>query len=112
MAQILISEPHADVRRLLERMVTRLGHDPVAVTALNDEVVASADALLVEPAEPEGAALAQLAQQLRPSLPIVCISIAPPNVELGLIPTAFLLKPFSLAELSAALDVAFGGSPG
>jgi len=112
MAQILINETHADVRRLLEHMVTRLGHDPVAVTELNDDLVASADVLLVEPVEPQGAALAQLAHHLRPSLPIVFVSVAPPTVELGLIPTAFLLKPFSLAELSAALDVALTGPPG
>ncbi len=111
MAQVLISEPHADVRRLFERMVTRLGHDPVAVKALNDDIVAAADVLLVEPAEPAGASLARLVQRLRPSLPIVCVSIAPPTVELGLIPTAYLLKPFSLAELSAALDAALAGSP-
>jgi len=111
MAQVLISEPSADVRRLFEHMVTRLGHDPVAVTAVNNDIVSSADVLLVEPAEPAGASLAQLAHHLRPSLPIVCVSIAPPMVELGLIPTAYLLKPFSLAELSTALDAALASSP-
>ncbi len=109
MAQVLISEPHADVRRLFEHMVTRLGHDPLAVTALNGDVVASADVLLVEPAEPAGAALAQVAQHLRPSLPIICVSIAPPMLELGLIPTAYLLKPFSLGELREALSAALSG---
>ncbi len=109
MAQVLISEPHADVRGLFEHMVARLGHNPVPVTALTQDAVTSADLLLVEPADPAGAALARLAQELRPTLPIVCASIAPPSLELGLIPTACLLKPFSLAELRATLDRALAG---
>lgn len=104
MARVLISEPHPDVRRLFEHMVARLGHDPVGVTTAEPGVLAEADLLLVETAEPEGAELARLAHELRPKLPIVCASIAPPAPELRLIPTAWLLKPFTLGRLREVLD--------
>ena len=105
----MISEPHADVRRLFEHMVARLGHDPIAVEALPPDVVASADVLLIETVQPAGAALARSAHKLRPTLPIVVASIAPPLRELGLVPTASLLKPFTLGQLRDALERALAG---
>jgi len=103
MARILISEPHPDVCRLFERMVQRLGHEPVVVVTVTEDEVARADALLVETAAPSSAELAMHAARLRPGFPIVAASISP-YATLTVRPAAHLVKPFSLDELRAALD--------
>jgi hypothetical protein len=116
MARILISEPHDEVRRLLERMVTRLGHEPIAVRMPTPEQLMSADALVVEPAAPIGAVLAQAASIANPTLPLVCASVAGPPAELadlGVVFAASMVKPFTLDELAAAIDLSLhtrGGS--
>jgi len=89
----------------------RLGHEPIAVETLAPDIVASADVLLIETVEPAGAALARLAHRMRPTLPLICASIAPPMPELGLVPTASLLKPFTLGQLRETLDAAFPSRP-
>jgi CheY-like chemotaxis protein len=107
MAQILISEPHDDVRRLLERMVTRLGHQPVAVRAPTPQQLTGADVFIVEPAAPIGVVLAQAAHLIDPTLPLLCASVtAPPPelAELGVVFAAVLIKPFSPAQLEAVID--------
>jgi DNA-binding NtrC family response regulator len=107
MARILISESHDDVRRLLERMVLRLGHEPVAVRAPTPQQLTSADVFLVEPAAPIGAVLAQAAHLIDPTLPLICASVtAPPPelAELGISFTATLVKPFTLDQLAAAIE--------
>jgi CheY-like chemotaxis protein len=107
MARILISEPHEDVRRLLERIVARLGHEPIAVTMPTPEQLTSADVLVVEPAAPIGAVLAQAARLANPSLPLICASVAavaPELAELGVEFAATLVKPFTADELRAAID--------
>jgi len=111
MARILISEPHEDVRRLLERMVARLGHEPVAVGAPTTQQLTSADAdvFIVEPAAPIGAVLARAARLIDPSLPLICASVAAPPPELadlGIVFAAALLKPFTLEQLGEAIDMA------
>ena len=106
MARILISEPHADVRRLFEHMLARLGHEPVHVRTVDEAIVAAADLLLVETAHPACAELATAARMLRPSLPVVCASIMPPRGEPRIEPDSHLLKPFTLNELRAAVDAA------
>jgi CheY-like chemotaxis protein len=113
MAQILISEPHDDVRRLLERMVARLGHEPVCVRALAPAQLQSADVLVVEPAAPTGAVLAQAACIVNPALPLICASVTgpPPELaELGVQFTAALIKPFTIEQLGAAIDRALRAS--
>ena len=109
MAQIMISEPHDAVRRLLERMVTRLGHEAVVVRIPGPEHLASAEVLLVEPAAPVGAVLAQAASIANPSLPIICVSVTGPPPELaqlGVVFAASLVKPFTLEQLKDAVDQA------
>lgn len=114
MARILISEPHDDVRRLLERMVARLGHEPVAVGAptpqqLTSADVSSADVFIVEPAAPIGAMLARAAHLIDSSLPLICASVAaaPPELaDLGIVFAATLLKPFTLEQLGGAIEEA------
>ncbi len=107
MARILISEPDDDVRRLLERMIARLGHEPIAVRMPTPEQLTSADALVVEPAAPVGAVLAQAARLVDPSLPLICASVTAAPVELaelGVVFAACLVKPFTAEQLGAAID--------
>ncbi len=109
MARILISEPHDEVRRMLERMLTRLGHEPLAVTMPTPEQLMSADVLVVEPAAPVGAVLALAARVANPSLPLICVSVAAADPELEQLGVAFavsLLKPFTARRLGCAIDVA------
>jgi CheY-like chemotaxis protein len=109
MARILISESHEDVRRLLEQMVSRLGHEPVVVEIATPEALRSADAAVVEPAVVTGAVFAQAAHLADPSLPLICASVAapPPELaELGVVFTASLVKPFKLDQLRASIDLA------
>jgi hypothetical protein len=113
MAQILISEPHDDVRRLLERMVTRLGHEPVLVRVPTPEQLVGADVLVVEPAAPTGAVLAQAACMVNPALPLICASVTgpPPELtELGVRFAGSLVKPFTAEQLGAAIDQALCAS--
>jgi hypothetical protein len=109
MARILISESHDDVRRLLERMVARLGHEPTAVRVPAPRHLADADVFVVEPAGPVGAVLALAACVADPSLPLICASVAAPPPELarlGVVFAASLVKPFTLEQLGAAIDEA------
>lgn len=109
MARILISEPHDDVRRLLERMVTRLGHEPIAIRVPSPRDLTDADVFVVEPVAPLGAVLAQAACIANPSLPLICASVTapPPRLgELGVVFTASLVKPFTLAQFGAAIEQA------
>jgi DNA-binding NtrC family response regulator len=113
MAQILISESHDDVRRLLERMVTRLGHEPVCVRVPAPAQLQSADVLVVEPAAPTGAVLAQAACIVNPALPLICASVTgpPPELtELGVEFAASLVKPFTAEQLDAAIEQALSAS--
>jgi CheY-like chemotaxis protein len=113
MAQILISESHDDVRRMLERMVTRLGHEPVFVKVPAPAQLQSADVLMVEPATPTGAVLAQAACIVNPRLPLICASVTGPPPELtalGIEFAATLVKPFTAAQLGAAIDRALCAS--
>lgn len=108
MAKILIDEPHNDVRALLVQMATRLGYEPVAVRGV---CTAPADArvLVFEPAEPACLEHARALRLERPGLRLVCVSIRPPEPSwLALAPIAYLVKPFTLDALRAALDAAFG----
>jgi DNA-binding NtrC family response regulator len=105
MARIFISESHEDVRRLLERMVARLGHEPVLVRAPTPAQLRSADVLLVEPAAPAGTALTRAAHVANPTLPIICASVtAPPSEPGGVVFSASLVKPFTLEQLADAIE--------
>lgn len=109
MVRILISEPHDDVRQLLLRMVSRLGYEPVLMTVPAPEQLTSVDVLMVEPAAPVGAVMAQAASIAVPSLPLICASVsAPPSelTELGVEFDAFLVKPFTIQQLAEAIEQA------
>jgi CheY-like chemotaxis protein len=105
MARILISEPHPDLRVLLEAIVRRAGHEPVG----QDELASDdpPELLILEPASAEGLAAANRLRSRLGDLPIICTSVLPPSEatrELG--PVAHLLKPFRLFELEAAISAA------
>lgn len=105
MAHFLIIEPHEDIRRLYAAVVRGLGHEAVffdGITTANPHVI------LVEPAHPESLAAALRLQHDHPGLPIVCASIHRPTGEEVhvLRAIAYLLKPFSLVELTDALQLA------
>jgi CheY-like chemotaxis protein len=107
MARILICESHDSVRQLLERMVARLGHEPVAVRVPGPEELTSAEVFVLEPAAPVGATMAQAASIIDPSLPLISASVAEPPAEfgaLGVVFAASLVKPFTLEQLSEAIE--------
>jgi len=113
MARVLIAEPSADVRALLERSIVRLGHEPVVHDRRTTEAeAAEADVLLLEPAFNGGLELAQSLRDLRPALPIVICSIFPPSPQLQrLDPVAHVLKPFQRDSLEHALTAAVAAAP-
>jgi DNA-binding response OmpR family regulator len=102
MARILIHEPHPDVRVLLAAVVRRAGHDPVGQGELtNDD---TPELMILEPASADGLAAANRLRRRLEGLPIICASIEPPSrATKALEPVAYLVKPFRLGELEAAI---------
>ena len=99
MAPILISEPHPDLRVLIEAVVRRTGNEPVGRGQLIGEA-----AMILEPASADGLAAATQLRGRLEDLPIICASIFPPTDEsCALSPVAHLIKPFRLRELEAAI---------
>lgn len=105
MARILIHEPHPDVRVLLEAIVRRAGHAPVVQGELtNDD---TPELMILEPASAEGLAAAARLRRRLEDMPIICASIEPPSLAAkALRPIAYLVKPFRLGELEAAISQA------
>jgi hypothetical protein len=105
-ARVLICEPHPEVKELLCRVVARLGHDPV----LEDAELAPVDAILLEPAHAPSVERAQAFRAANGETPVVCASIELPDAgSRRLQPVAFLVKPFALPDLEAALKRALNG---
>jgi hypothetical protein len=93
----------------MERMITRLGHQPLSIGLPTPERLTSADVLVVEPVAPVGTALAQAAAIAVPLLPLICASVSAPPPELqqlGVRFTASLLKPFTIEQLGEAINQA------
>jgi CheY-like chemotaxis protein len=104
-ASILISEPNVEVRALLELLLIRLGHHPLAPEELEDG--AEPELILLEPASPAGVELAKRMQRRFERLPVVCASILPPGPEVQeLEPVTYLVKPVRLRELEQAIAAA------
>jgi DNA-binding response OmpR family regulator len=102
MAQILISEPHPELRVLLEAVVRRAGHEPVGPGELTSDDAPAV--MILEPASADGLAAAARLRRRLERLPIICASIFPPSDEsCALSPVAHLIKPFRLRELEAAI---------
>jgi CheY-like chemotaxis protein len=105
MARFLIIEPHADIRRLYAAVVRGLGHEPIFFDRVS---TGEPDVILVEPADPESFELAQRFHHDYPDVPIVCASIYERSLveTRALQPVTYLLKPFTLVELTNALELA------
>ena len=104
MGRVLISEPHADVAALLEIAVRRLGHEPVAHCG-GIPAHAGLDAAVIEPGDATGRLAAEVLAAH--GVPLLFASIYPPSGDLlALEPVAWLVKPFPLATLGRALDLA------
>lgn len=100
MACVLLSEPDPDVRRLLTAVLERAGHEAVAISGRPDAELPEGDILVAEPAYGEGHRQAWALRRRDPSLPIVLVSILPPeSALLALAPSAYLVKPFPIARL-------------
>jgi DNA-binding response OmpR family regulator len=103
-ARILIFEPQADIRALIEIVVTRSGHEPWVVDGHGDDSI-DFDAAVIDPDEAAGLALAR---RLRArGIPVILTSIFPPGPgALELMPVVYLVKPFPLDTLEKALGEA------
>ena len=102
MARILISEPHPDLRVLIEAVVRRTGNEPVGQGELTSDD--APELMILEPASAEGLAMATRLRRRLLDLPIICTSIGPPSAATETLrPAAYLVKPFRLAELENAL---------
>jgi CheY-like chemotaxis protein len=109
LARVLICEPHPEVRELLSRVVIRLGHEPLS----EDADLAPVDAIVLEPSHPASVERAQAFRAVNGHTPIVCASIDLPGAgSRRLAPTAYLVKPFALPDLEAALTRALNGKHG
>ena len=104
MARVLICEPHDDISALLELVVRRLGHEPVAYMGGDVEHI-SVDAAVIEPGEVSALAVARSLRSR--NVPVLFTSIYPADAEvLELDPAAYLVKPFPLYALERALESA------
>lgn len=101
MARVHIAEPVAETRELLQRLVARLGHEP-----LPEERLAEADALIFDPSSPRSVTLARHARRDRPRTALVAVSSVP--VALAGLPGQVerLTQPFKPADLERALTLA------
>jgi DNA-binding response OmpR family regulator len=107
-ARILIVEPHADIRSLLEHVVRRLGHEAV-YTDGNGGPIPDVDAAVIEPGDFAGMRLARHVREL--GRPVVFTSIFPAEREaLDLEPAAYFVKPFALQELENVLSAALAAT--
>jgi len=107
-ARVLICEPHDDISALLELVVRRLGHEPIAYLGGDVDHI-GIDAAVIEPGETSAL---QVARSLRSrNVPVLFTSIYPPDAAvLDLEPAAYLVKPFPLYALERALEAALAVS--
>jgi hypothetical protein len=102
--RVLIAEPNADVRSLLELTVSRLGYEPVPAGA--EELHHNVSAIILEPGCAVGCAAVRRFGDDTP--PVLCLSIYPR--EAGLEPpasVAYLVKPSTTQAIGDALRAIF-----
>ena len=108
MAHFLIIEPNEDIRRLYAAVIRGLGHDAAFA---DGGPTTDPEVVLVEPADPESLAAALRLQRDNPTLPIICASVHKPTQDTDVLEAStHLLKPFSLVELTDALQLALSQS--
>jgi CheY-like chemotaxis protein len=104
-ATILIVDPDPATRSLLEVLVLRLGHRPIGQRELSEGE--NPELMLLEPASRAGLRLAARLRRRLPQLPILCVSIDPPDWETRELGVAgHLMKPFRRSQLELALESA------
>jgi hypothetical protein len=98
---VLICEPHPEVRELLTRIVSRMGHEAV----LDDAELGGVEAIVLEPAHAPSVERAQAFRAASGDIPVICASIDLPNGGTRrLDPVAHLVKPFALPDFQSALE--------
>jgi len=101
-ARILIVEPHADLRTLLDLVVRRLGHEPVVLGRGEDDPV-DLDAGVIEVGDGSGLLAARRLRER--GCPVVLMGVVPAgDEERAIDPAAYLVKPFPLHRLERALS--------
>ncbi len=107
MPRVLIAEPSADVRVLLQHVVTRAGHEAIEYQRSRHGQLPDVDVLLLEPALVGGLELASRLRAEQPHVAIVICSIFSPGPQTQeLDAVAHVLKPFSRSALERALEAA------
>lgn len=90
---------------LIERLVTRMGHQIAGGDSLRD-----VDVVFYEPASRAGLALARRVQAEQPDVRLVACSASPPRgLEKEPRPFASLMQPFSPGDLTRVLEAALLG---
>jgi DNA-binding response OmpR family regulator len=105
-ARILVAEPDPDALALIQRAITAAGHEAVLYRPGSE--LPEVDAMVFEPSMGQRVvALAKVLATASPPVPIVVVSIQPPELAVHeLRPVAYVLKPFSLDELRAGVEKA------
>lgn len=99
--KVLISEPDLANRALLDAALRHLGHEPVLSSS------ESFAAMVFDPGSSSSLAAAHAERQLRPGLPLVCVSHRTRTAAAAALdPSAYVRKPFTIAELRDALMLA------
>jgi CheY-like chemotaxis protein len=110
MATILIVDPDPATRSLLEVLVLRLGHRSIGQWELAEDE--SPDLLLLEPASRADMRLAQRLRSRFPELPILCVSIYPPSLDMRKLGTSgHLMKPFRRSQFEQSVESALSAVP-
>jgi DNA-binding response OmpR family regulator len=103
--RILILEPDPEIRELLRRVVTRLGHDALAPAAVPARVPGGLRAIVLEPYWVPALELARTLRKRDRELPLVFESLEPTSPASGeLRPLRYLVKPFGLRELEESIE--------
>ena len=113
MARVLICEPHDDISALLELVVRRLGHEPVAFAGIEVDHI-GIEAAVIEPGE---AAALIVARKLRANdVPVIMLTARTQELEKvrGLSAGAddYVAKPFGRQELLARVQALLRRSGG
>ena len=106
MARILVAEPDPDALALIQRAISTSGHETLLYRPGSE--LPEVDVMVFEPGMGQRVvALARVLATASPPVPLVVVSIQPAELSVHeLRPVAYVLKPFSLDELRAAVEKA------
>ena len=105
-ARVLIEEPNLDVRDLIVELVAALGCTPLVRAPRGEVDLDDVDVIVAEPASVGAERVFAAHGRRRSRIPVVCTSIYPRN-HTPLPPhVAYLVKPFAVGDLQAAIRAA------